>query len=128
MVGFGCEDTDKCWREETESSGCIVVGLDLVKVQILIPILPLCLSHPLSSSLVPRKTDLSTLENRKKRDHSSSTPRLWFKVDVSLFSLLVSLPHLSLISLHCVQYVMIGHKKPFQRLLSLLLFIIDSIH
>lgn len=44
-----------------------VVGLDLVKVQILIPILPLCLSHPLSSSHVPRKTDLSALKKRKEK-------------------------------------------------------------
>lgn len=44
-----------------------VVGLDLVKVQILIPVLPLCLSHPLSSSPVPRKTDLSTLKKRKEK-------------------------------------------------------------
>lgn len=41
VVGFRVEETDKCWREETQSICFIVVGLDLVKVQILIPILPL---------------------------------------------------------------------------------------
>lgn len=41
----------------------VVVGLDLVKI--LFPILPLCLSHSLSSSIVPRKTDLFTLKKRK---------------------------------------------------------------
>lgn len=67
VVGFGWEETDKCWRVETQSVRCIVVGLDLVKVQILIPVLPLCLSHPLSSSPVPRKTDPSTLIKREKK-------------------------------------------------------------
>lgn len=90
----------QCWREETQSIHQVVVGLDLVKVQILIPVLPssapLCLSHPLSSSPVPRKTDLSSLKRRKKRDHStSSTPRLWFKVAVSFFYLPALLRYLS---------------------------------
>lgn len=45
VVGFRGEETDKCWREVTLSIRCVVVGLDLVKVQILIPILPLWISH-----------------------------------------------------------------------------------
>lgn len=87
---------------ETCRVRCVVAGRDLVEVQILIPILPSssppCLSHLLSSSPVPRKTDLSTLKGRKKRDHSSSSvvPRLWLEVDASLFSLLVSPSDLSL--------------------------------
>lgn len=41
VVGFREEETDKCCREERLSIHNIVVGFDLVKVQILIPILPL---------------------------------------------------------------------------------------
>lgn len=40
------EKTDKCWREVTVSERCLVVGLDLVQLQILIPILPLRVSLP----------------------------------------------------------------------------------
>lgn len=86
VVGFRGEETDKCRREVTLSVRCVVVGLDLVKVQILIPILPLWISHlPLPPVFYERR--ISPRLTREKRYHSSSsTPRLRFKVDISLLS------------------------------------------
>lgn len=66
MVGFRGEETDKCWREVTLSVRWVVVGLDLVKGADSYPNPPpLNLTSP-SSSRVLRKTDLSTLNKRKK--------------------------------------------------------------
>ena len=79
---------------ETQSVFGVVVGLDLVKVQILIPVVPLLRSPSASHtpSLPPlfheRRISrrLGRHEKKKERDHStSSTLRLWFKAALSLF-------------------------------------------
>lgn len=113
VVGLGWKWRRR-WGEETQRILWVVVGLDLVKVLIFILILPSSTPRlPLTPPLfLPSSTKDGSLHawNKKKRDHNiSSTPRLWFKVDVclyrSLFHCLISATLLLLSMLFTVYYV-----------------------
>lgn len=107
-----------------QTVGCLVVGLDLVQVQILIPILPHRRSRPPSSSPVPRKTDLSAATTRERHHRSpGSSCRLWLKLYV-LFSLVcLSLPSSAAPPQYHQRFI--TRQKTFESLSSLLKFIID---
>lgn len=63
---MGFRGEDKCWREVTVKERCLVVGLDLVQLQILIPILPLRVSLPLLPPVFYERRICAPLNKRTK--------------------------------------------------------------